>query len=147
MLVLAISLAFLVGCSDEAKNDAAKLEQELSGDSAKMAADSMKAPDTTAKIDSGLDAGAVPKEESMAFGPTGSGYALQVASCESSDYAQYLLDRYIGRGYLAYVTPFKHNGQNYFRVRLGPYQTREEATRFKAEVLDKYSVEAWIDVE
>ena len=148
MLVLAISLAFLVGCSDEAKNDAAKLEQELSGDSAKQAAtDSMNAPDTTAKVDSGLDAGAVPNEETMEFGPSGSGYALQVASCESSDYAQYLLDRYVGRGYLAYVSPFKHNGQTYFRVRLGPYQTREEATRIKAEVLDKYSVDAWIDVE
>jgi cell division septation protein DedD len=148
MLVLAISLAFLVGCSDEAKNDAARLEQELSGDSAKQAAsDSIKAPDTTAKMDSDLDAGAVPNEDKMAFGPTGSGYALQVASCESSDYAQYLLDRYIGRGYLAYVTPFNFNGQTYYRVRLGPYETREEATRIKAEVLDKYSVDAWIDVE
>ena len=147
LVALVVSL-MICGCSDEAKNEAAKLEQELSDQGTEVVSEDSTPTDSMTAVEADMDARAVPEEKtSVIAGPSGSGYAVQVASCESRDYADYLVDKYTGRGYLAYLTAFDHNGQTYFRVRLGPYETAEEAGDVKVMIKDKYSVEAWIGVE
>ena len=151
LFTIIVTLVWAMGCSDEQKEDAARLEaemMELEGlkDSAPEVIDSAVVDDT---VTPAMDAGAIPEKETTVIpsGPSGSGWAVQVASCEESDYAEYLVNKYITRGFEAYMTRFNHEGQNYFRVRLGPYETEAEARDKKAEVFDRYSVEAWIERE
>ena len=146
-VIAVLALIMISGCSDEAKDDAAKLEQELMDQGVESAVGDTAQAETTPQDETPMNAQAVPREEPDISGPSGAGYALQVASCESSDYARYLVDKYVGRGYLVYLTTFDQNGQTFFRVRLGPYETREEAENLKLEIKDKYSVDAWIAVE
>lgn len=146
-LISLLAVIMICGCSDEAKDDAARLEQELMDQGTESATGDTPQVDTTALTEIQMDAQAVPDEEPVISGPSGSGYALQVASCESRDYADYLVDKYVGRGYLTYMTTYDHNGQIYFRVRLGPFETQEEVESLKAEIEDKYSVDAWIAIE
>ena len=143
LLVIAIS----VGCSKK-KEEAAKLEQEMMAqesaavdtglDTAAMPVDTMEA----------IDVGAIPDEEEAPFtlpGEEKEGYAVQVAACESQDYAQYLVEKYTGRGYEPYLTKTTVEGQTYYRVRIGGIETLQAARELKHELLDKYSVQAWIE--
>ena len=151
-LVISIALLLLlaVGCAQK-QEDAARLEQEMMGQDA-------EAPDT-----SQIDAGVVPpgttsdqaaaqaelssqvESEYVPRGPEGSGYTVQVAACESFDYAKYLIGKYTDRGYEPYMTTVEVDGDIFHRVRLGIFETPEEAGQLKAELVDKYSVGAWVD--
>jgi hypothetical protein len=55
--------------------------------------------------------------------------------------------QYNERGYQPYVTTYLHEGQQYYRVRLGIFETLAEANALKLELEDKYSVGTWIDIE
>ena len=156
LCVLAL-LAIMIGCSDEQKEEAAKLEQELidqeqpAGEPAETTAE-MPEEVTTEPETPAMDAGAIPEEEAepewVPPAPSGSGYVVQIASCEDRDYAQYLVGKFTNRGYSPFVTTFNHEGQTYYRVRLGPVETLAEARDLKNEIVDKYSITAcWIDVE
>ncbi|MEE8577348.1 MAG: SPOR domain-containing protein, partial [candidate division Zixibacteria bacterium] len=77
--------------------------------------------------------------------PEGSGYVVQVAGCESPDYAEYLVKLYGKRGYEAFQTTATVDGQLFYRVRVGLYETEAEAAAIRDQLLDRYSVEGWID--
>ena len=70
---------------------------------------------------------------------------MQVASCESRDYAESLVAKYKKRGFEPYITRFDYNGQTYYRVRLGPYDSRAAAEAARMELKDRYSINAWVD--
>lgn len=151
-LVISIALLLLLaaGCAQK-KEDAAKLEQEMMEQEARVA--------DTSQIDAGVvppetvsDPAAVQAEvsqqEEQEYAPRRpeeSGYTVQVAACESLDYAQYLIEKYADRGYEPYMTTVEVDGEIFHRVRLGSFETPEEAGQLKAELEDKYSVSAWID--
>lgn len=139
-----------VSCSRK-KEEAARLEQEMMQEEAEAvdtAAEAGLTPEDTAEYaTAGMDAGAIPSEEPE-FVPQeeeAAGYVVQVAACESLEYAQYLVEKYTARGYSAYLTTATIDGQTYYRVRVGGLATLQEAKELKAELVDKYSVEAWID--
>ncbi|MCK4302448.1 MAG: SPOR domain-containing protein [candidate division Zixibacteria bacterium] len=150
VISIALLLLLAAGCAQK-KEDAAKLEQEMMEQEA-------QATDTS-QIDAGVappetvsDLAAVQPEVSQQEEPKyspqrpeGSGYTVQVAACESLDYAQHLIEKYAERGYEPYMTTVEVDGQTYYRVRLGSFETPEEAGQLKAELVDKYSVGAWID--
>ena len=151
LLLLLVSLAcLLVGCSEEQKKDAAALEQELlerEDTAASGAAESTEATELEAEP---MDVAAVPEEpepEPIPTGASGTGWSVQVAACEDADYAEHLIERYQSRGYSPYLTTFTHNGQMYYRVRLGVFDTQEEARRVRLELIDKYSVDSWVTFE
>ena len=148
--VFAIMLSILVisGCSKK-KEEAAKLEQEIlaqAEDSVRnvaiadsIAADSqMMAEEAAEELEDMVPA--------MPQRPAGDGYAVQVASCESEDYARHLISLYTGRGYEPYVTEISIDGQLFYRVRIGLYESAGEAIELKKELADKYSVSAWVDM-
>jgi len=158
LLVLVLLMA-LAGCSDEQKEEAARLEQELMDQEGEEAVEPVATEGEVAEetvtaepVTPAMDAGAIPEEETPEepqWEPptaTGSGYVVQIASCEDRDYAQYLVEKYTRRGYEPFVSTYDHLGQAYYRVRLGPVETLEAARALKAEVMDRYSLDAvWID--
>jgi len=143
-----LCLLVVAGCSKD--QEVVDLENEMLGDTV---ADTTGVPvvTTDSTMDTAvaaMDAAAVPVEEpepSMPSRPIGSGYEVQVAGCEDAAYAQSLVQRYRERGYEPYVTTATIDGQKYYRVRLGIFETFSEAKAVKAAVEDRYSVAAWID--
>jgi len=147
IVLFLLALVLLVGCSEDTKKEAAKLEQEMMGEEAADTA-TAAVEDTLGEISEPMDAGAVPEEEEDVYVPSqpeGSGYTIQVASCESMEYAQHLIEKYSERGYEPYMTRVEVDGQLYYRVRIGNFQAKSEAVSLKAELMDRYSVQAWID--
>ena len=155
LIVMAVlGTLVMTGCSDEQKEDATKLEQELlqMQDSAAIV-DTTTLAETTAdtvapEAPDVVDVAAVPEEtveRTMPARSTGDGYTLQVAGCESREYADYLIELYQQRGYEPYMTTFTVEGQLYYRVRIGSFETRREAIQLKNELAGKYSVEGWVD--
>jgi len=150
ILVGILALILIGGCSKD--KDVADLEKEMMGETTAVAA-----PDTTNLSPTMMadtmgkpspDATAIPNEpevDAMPTRPAGSGYEVQLAGCEDQAYAQYLIDLYRQRGYEPYVTTATVEGQMYYRVRLGVFQTLSEARKVRAEVIDRYSIDAWID--
>ena len=144
ILLLFMLVVLVVGCSKK-KEEAAQLEQELTGQAdsaAQMAAETVPAPDTMAPT---ADAAAMPEEVPGYQAPVGSGYTVQVAGCEDRTYAEYLARKYTNRGYEPFITSVSVGGQTYYRVRIGNYQYLSEAKALKAELADRYSIDAWID--
>ncbi|MBU0984948.1 MAG: SPOR domain-containing protein [candidate division Zixibacteria bacterium] len=152
VLILVLALMFAAGCSDSQK-DAAKLEQEvmdMEGGTDTISTETSAAVESVAAETPVADAAdAVPTEEQRTptfanEAPTGDGWTVQVASCESGDYAEHLTDVYSARGYEPYVTTFSHAGQQYYRVRIGAFESEAEARELKLELTDRYSINPWI---
>ncbi len=146
---LGIFALLAVSCSRK-KEEAAQLEQEMMQEEGVVdtAAEAGLTPEDTAESAAPeLDAGAIPSEEPefVLQEEEAAGYVVQVAACESLEYAQYLVEKYTARGYSPYLTTTMVGSQTYYRVRVGGLATLQEAKELKTELVDKYSVEAWID--
>lgn len=149
-MICLLSLLLIFGCSKK-QEEAEQLEKELLGQDTisdtMVDSSAMAIPDDTmSQIEA--DAGAIPEEEVarvMPQQPSGSGYTVQVASCEDESYAEYLVNKYTSRGYEPFVTTITYEGQLYYRVRIGLFENYSEAKNLKAELIDSYSVPAWID--
>ena len=92
------------------------------------------------------DAGAIPEEEppAMPGQPEGSGYTVQVASCESSDYASHLVSLYTERGYEPFVSEAVVGDQLFYRVRIGVFAGYSDAVHLQKELMDRYSLKTWV---
>ena len=147
VLFMAIAL-LLVGCSDEAKDDAAQLEKELAGDSMAMA-DSAAAVDSSAMVEAEVVVEpevVEPPAKMMPKKPAGDGYTVQVAGCEDSDYALHLVEVYTSRGYEPFVTTITVEGETFHRVRIGIFAALSDAKILQTELNDNYSIDSWVDV-
>ncbi len=150
LISIVLLLLLAAGCAQK-KEEAAKLEQEMMEQEAKATdtsqVDAGVAPPETVS-DPAAEQPEVSQQEEPMYAlrrPEGSGYTVQVAACELPDYAQYLVEKYTDRGYEPYMTTVEVDGQIYYRVRLGIFETPEEAGQLKDELEDKYSVGAWVD--
>jgi cell division septation protein DedD len=147
-----MALLLLSGGCAKKKEKAAELEKEMMGE--ETAVDSANAealpPETLTAEEQPVDVDAVPAESrqetsSVSYGAA-EGYTVQVAACESREYAEYLIRKYTQRGYEPFLTRTVEDGQTYHRVRIGDFSNRQEAEALRAELMDKYSVvDAWID--
>jgi cell division septation protein DedD len=157
IIIAGLTILLLVSCSEKQK-EAARLEQEVKNLEETTATDTAAPESMTVAIDTlsaataGADASAIPPEAQpritprpMPPAPTGKGWTVQVASCESQDYARRLVDVFTSRGYQPYVTTITKGQQLYYRVRIGNLTNIAEARRLKDELSDRYSVKAWID--
>ena len=77
--------------------------------------------------------------------PAGVGFTVQIASCESEDYARQLVSVYTRRGYEPFVTTISYNNLVYYRVRVGHFPTFAEAKGLKDELIDRFSIQPWVD--
>ncbi|HOP07032.1 MAG TPA: SPOR domain-containing protein [candidate division Zixibacteria bacterium] len=146
IIVVFALLALTLACADK-KEEAEKLEQEMMAQEQPVDTTPVQevVSDTTSPKPA-MDYSATPEEETtyQADIVTGTGYTVQVASCEDMTYAQYLKKKYTSRGYEAFVTTFMLDGQTYYRVRLGKFDGYSQAKALQEEVIDKYSVPAWV---
>lgn len=81
-----------------------------------------------------LIAKAMPERSDGALAPEGSEgpYTLQVVSYESREPAERFVDALRRRGHRAYITQVEAPGRSrYFRVRVGPFATRQEAIAYQ----------------
>ncbi len=143
-LVPVLLVALLVVSCSEKKEEAAQLEQELldQQDTVTKAADVVA--DTAIEVTE-PEPVVEQTEYTTPSAPQGGGYTVQVAGCEDRDYAEHLIQQYTGRGYEPYVTTAVVEGQTYYRVRIGAFETLAEAKALKAQLADRYSLEVWID--
>ena len=147
--IIALALiALALGCSDK-QEQAQQLEQEMMEPVPALdtTADTMQVEST---LDDEVDASAVPQEEptyvgSLPQAPAGNGYTVQVAGCEDRAYAEYLVGLYQRRGYEPFVTQATVDGQLYYRVRVGNFDTFEAARALRKEITGRFSVDGWVD--
>ena len=151
LLMSALASLILLSCSDEKKEEAARLEQELLQD--KLVADSLESiriADSIAASQQAIEeepalVEAEPTDLFMPPHPKGAGFTVQVAGCEAREYAEYLVEIYANRGYESFISTVTVNDQLYHRVRTGNFESLAPATSLVAELSDKYSIEPWID--
>ena len=148
-LLLAIALIGLLalGCAEK-KDEAAKLAAEMEAhDSLMDQIDSTAVAPKSAFVADPSPVEATPEEEPVPQEPVlpESGFTVQVASCESLEYAQHLVELYTGRGYEPYLVQETVDGEVFNRVRIGTFEGLSEAKRLQLELKDKYSLEVWID--
>ncbi len=152
LLILGMFVALLAGCSDKQK-EAEKLEEEMKA----LESDGSEAVEGEIVEEGAVaeepvsDVAAIPEEETLQAeplptAPEGSGYTVQIASCEDSGYARHLIGVYSKRGYEPFVTEVEVDGQQFYRVRIGTFGTLGEAAQLKSELSDRYSLDPWIDL-
>ncbi len=162
IFVLMLSLAtFFAGCSNDKDDDVAKLEQQVQDaettdylaeegtetETGQPATETVAAEEYAAIPDT-----APPVEEKpiqMATGsPSETGdYTIQIASGKTWEYVNEMKDKFIERGYDAYIAEADFNGEIIYRVRIGGFVGYSDAVAVGEELKNKYSVNYWIDVK
>jgi len=145
--LLAFSLILWGGCSkDESEVD--QLEQDVmdaEGQDLMPDTSEMAAPDTTGSAGYAMteetEAEDLPTYEATEFG----GYTVQVAAGMDRDRANYTAEIFTERGYEPFVVRAVVGDQTFYRIRIGNFETIEEAKALAAEIKDKFSVNTWID--
>ncbi len=134
------------GCNKD-KGEVDKLEQEvLEAESEDYLADT-----TTETGEYAGETYAEAEEEtvempSVSYEPSATGgYTVQIGAGLNSENAGYLAEKFIGRGYEVFITEAYFDDITYYRVRIGNFETVEEAAALGAELKDKFSVDFWID--
>ena len=156
----AVALTLMIGACDKDKDKVAELEKEvLDAESKMVIPDSAGGADTATvqRVESSTEYAKtpdiVPSETSpepiaaltSTPSPTAGGiYTVQVASATDMTYANHLAERYRQRGYETFVTAANIDGVNYFRVRVGSYETVAQARSIGLELQDRYSISFWI---
>ena len=77
--------------------------------------------------------------------PKSSGFALQVTALRERGEAEAVAKRLSSKGYAAYVmTPSVGGAPQYYRVRIGKFQTRREAEDIAAKLQKEEQIKPWI---
>ncbi len=148
---IGLSLVFLIvwaaGCNkDDSEVD--KLEQDVmmaekgdtTADSAALAADTeTMAMQQEQKSQKPIETAV--GYEATEFG----GFTVQVAAGIDAEKARYTAEIFAGRGYEPFIVKADVGGITFYRVRIGNFDTVEEARILATELQDRYSLKPWID--
>jgi len=143
-------LLLIMACAKK-QEEADKLEKEMMAqeEPAVEVAPETTAVDTTTPDEQPADYNATPEEVPeptvQPITTSGDGFTVQVTSCEDLANAQYQIELYERRGYEAYMSSFVHEGQTFYRVRIGQFESLAEAKALQYELIDKFSLEGiWV---
>jgi cell division septation protein DedD len=75
--------------------------------------------------------------------PKGS-VVIQVFSSADQSQADRIRNRLAGGGYQAYLSPVEVGGHTMYRVRLGPFKSRDEAQKTAEKVRKGYKLDTWV---
>lgn len=81
-------------------------------------------------------------EETPAI-PKGS-VVIQVFSSADKDQAERIRSQLAGGGYSAYLSPVEKGGHTMYRVRLGPFSSRDDAQKVAEKVRKGYKLDTWV---
>lgn len=82
-------------------------------------------------------------EETAPAVPKGS-VVIQVFSSADRSQAERQRERLVGGGYQAYLSPVEVSGHTMFRVRIGPFGSRDEALKVAEKVRKGYKMDTWV---
>lgn len=154
ILILAILILFCACSKDE---DVAQLEQEtIDAETADYQTDSTTGEEETfGEVDTAVTEYATtpettPEEEPVEvptsdYGGMG-GYTIQVGSGTNYENVQYIMQKYLDRGYDAFITEAYIDDELVYRLRIGNFENYSEAKAMALELEDKYSAKFWIAV-
>ncbi|MCP4704022.1 MAG: SPOR domain-containing protein [candidate division Zixibacteria bacterium] len=143
-LVLMLVLAAFIGCN-KSEEDVDRLEREA------LESETVEAVPDSSTIEAVVEIEEEPltPEEELANrryeGSGSGGFTIQVGSGTTRLNANYAAEQYISRGYEAFVSEVYIDDVSYFRIRVGNFETFEEAKLMGDDLKDKYSVDYWID--
>ena len=141
----------LAGCSKK-EEEIKAIEEEATDTGAEAVMDSLE--------DTGMEAGEregdtaaaskktttrKPQQPEMRDFSDLEGYVVQIGSYSTYDFAQMMAEKYQGRDYPAFVQATDIEGQTYYRLRVGVYETLNDAKQIAELLGDRYSAEYWID--
>ena len=141
----------LTGCSKK-EEDIRAIEQEAADQSADAVMDSIEstgmeaetAGETTTTAAEKTTKETAKKPEMPDYSDL-TGYVVQIGSYASYDFAQLMAEKYLERDYPAFVQAAEIDGQVYYRLRIGVYETKEDAIQVGNLLADRYSAEYWLD--
>jgi len=112
-----------------------KIPDTESGESSPPPEETESKPDSTRNTAS-VKKPAVSKPQKSASAQTAAsrnvdrdGYAIQIASLSDPESAATVRDRFLAKGYPAYVRKADVNGKTWYRVRIGSYPSRDKARK------------------
>jgi cell division septation protein DedD len=154
MVILAVLFLFCACSKDE---DVAQLEQEtIDAQTTDYQTDSATGEEETvgevdlAENEYATTPETTPEEEPVAvptsnYGGMG-GYTIQVGSGTNYENVKYIMQKYLDRGYDAFITEAYINDELVYRLRIGNFENYSEAKAMALELEDKYSAKFWIAV-
>lgn len=72
---------------------------------------------------------------------------IQVFSSSEKDQAEKIRDRLVGGGQKAYLSPVEVSGRTMYRVRIGPFESRDRAQQVAEQVRKGFKLDTWITEE
>lgn len=72
------------------------------------------------------------------------GFIIQVLSTGDAPKARRILSELKSAGYPVYLSPREVSGQTMYRVRVGPFDAREEADKRAVEVNERFKLDTWV---
>ncbi len=84
-----------------------------------------------------------PAEEPAPVVPKGS-VVIQVFSSADRSQAEVQRERLVGGGYQAFLSPVEVKGHTMYRVRIGPFSSRDEALKVAEKVRKAYKLDTWV---
>jgi cell division septation protein DedD len=78
---------------------------------------------------------------------SGGRMVIQVFSSSEKDQAEKILDRLVGGGQKAYLSPVEVGGRTMYRVRIGPFDSRDRAQQVAEQVRKGFKLDTWITEE
>jgi len=86
-----------------------------------------------------------PAEPPVAEPARGSGQVvIQVFSSAEKDQAVRIRDRLVGGGQKAYLSPVEVAGRTMYRVRIGPFDSRDKAQKVAEQVRKGFKLDTWV---
>ena len=82
--------------------------------------------------------------ESLDRSRTSDQAVIQVFSSPDQAQAIVLVDRLLGAGYTAFLSAIEIDGQQHYRVRIGPFRNRDHARRRASDLERELGLETWI---
>lgn len=149
--VILIAGLMATGCSNK-DEDIAAIEQEASQDEAAAVMDSLLEGGTEADSTGQVIAEAVetqpvePEVTPASEDYSGlEGFVVQIGSYAGYEFAEMMAEKYRKRDYPAFVVTADIDGKTFYRLRVGVYETLEEAKQIGELLKDRYTAEYWVD--
>ncbi len=152
LVFMLIAGLLLVGCSQK-DEDADALGEEAAQDDAAAVMDSLNSEGTAGAEEQGTlaeDNQVMPEPEETTYESEAdysgiSGFVIQVGAYSDYEFARKMSEKYTERDYPAFIVSTEIDGMTYYRLRIGVYETEDEAKEVGELVKDRYSAEYWID--
>ena len=151
LILVLIAGLMTVGCNKK-QDEIEALQDEATGADAEAVLDSLEGSGEMAEDAVEESVPATPKEPPVKKKPEpepdysqAEGYVIQIGSYSDYELASYWAEKYLDREYKAFLREVEIGGETLYRLRIGVYDTFQEAKDAGELLSDRYSLTYWID--